>query len=148
MEKVFVRGAFNYDSDAVSNETGLKCDDLSLAKQEFLEESDINVLVDRFGLLGEPPSGINAPVYGDFSDVKDFTSAMQAIAQANESFDAMPAHVRARFQNNPALFVDFCSDEKNYEEASSLGLVFKKTPEANAPAQPGVKASDVPNDAG
>lgn len=147
MEKIVVRGAFNYDSDAVSNQTGLKCDDISLAKQEFLEESDINVLVDRFGLLGEPPTGVHAPVYGDFSHVKDFTSAMQAIALANESFDSMPAHVRARFQNNPAYFVDFCSDDKNYDEAVALGLVFKSTSEANAPDLSGVKAADVPNDA-
>ncbi len=133
--KVIVRCAFDYDSDAVSDETGLKCEDISLAKQEFLEESDINTIVDRFGLLGEVPSGIRAPVYGDFSDVRDFTSAMQALAQANESFEAMPANVRARFDNNPAKFVDFCSDDNNYDEAINLGLVFAKDTAATSGAK-------------
>ena len=133
--KIVVRGAFNYDSDLVSDETGLRCDDISLTKQEFLEESDINTIVERFGILGELPSGVAAPVYADFSEVFDFTTAMNAIAKANESFDAMPAHVRSRFDNNPAKFVDFCSDNANYDEAVKLGLVFPKTLEVPSGAK-------------
>ena len=34
----------------------------------------------------------------------------------------MPADVRARFNNDPALFVDFCSDEANLDEMRKLGL--------------------------
>ena len=39
---VFVRSGNNYDMQAVSDETGLLCEDASLAKQSFAEECDIN----------------------------------------------------------------------------------------------------------
>ena len=52
MEKVFCRSEYNYDRDKVSEETGLNCKDLSLAKQSFADECDINNIVKRFGLTG------------------------------------------------------------------------------------------------
>lgn len=131
----FLRSGYNYDTDEVSTSTGVDfivldpstgeyVPELSLTKQSFAEESDINVIVKRFGLTGQMPENVRAPTYADFSDVGDFHSAALAIAQANESFDAMPASTRARFNNNPAKFLDFCSDDQNYDEAVSLGLVF------------------------
>jgi len=119
----FVRSPYNYDLSLASDESGLRCEDISLAKQSFLEESDINCIVKRFGITGELPTGIRMPTYGDFHGVDDFHSAMNAVALAHEAFDAMPGEVRARFNNDPAAFVDFCSDDKNLEEARKLGLV-------------------------
>lgn len=123
MEPMFVRAAHNYDTDAASNEAGLACEDVSLAKQSFAEEVDINTLVRRFGIDGVVPVGVRMPTYGDFTGVHDFQSAMNAVAVAREAFDEMPAHVRARFHNDPAEFVAFCSDESNRPEAVKLGLV-------------------------
>lgn len=101
----------------------VKCLDRSRAKQEFAEECDINVIVKRFGLLGKLPQGVRMPQYGDFTGVESFHEAANAIAAANESFSAMPAEVRARFQNDPERFVQFCLDDANREEAIKLGLV-------------------------
>jgi phage internal scaffolding protein len=42
---------------------------------------------------------------------------------AQDSFLALPAKVRARFDNDPALFVDFASDEANRDELKALGLL-------------------------
>jgi phage internal scaffolding protein len=123
MAKVFVRSTFNYDMNAASDESGLRCDDVSLAKQEFAEECDINTIARRFGITGELPSGVRMPSYGDFSSVVDFHTAFNAVALANEAFETMPADVRSRFQNDPGKFVDFCSDESNRDEAIRLGLV-------------------------
>lgn len=125
MKAVFVRSAYNYDGDLASLEAGLSCADKSLAVQSAAEECDINTIVKRFGLTGQLPSGVRAPTYGDFTEVVDFQTAMNAIATARESFDTLPAHVRARFQNDPAAFVDFCSDDANRAEAVKLGLVFE-----------------------
>jgi len=130
MEKVFVRSEYNYDRDKASDESGLRCEDLSLTKQSFAEECDINTIVRRFGISGELPQNVVMPTYQDFEGVFDFQTAMNAILQANESFMSMPAEVRARFNNNPALFVDFCSDDANMEEAIKLGLVVKKRQDA------------------
>lgn len=124
---IFIRSAFNYDTDAVSAENGLKCPEPSLAVQSERDECDINTIVRRFGLSGELPSGVHMPTYDDFSHVYDFQSAANAIALARESFDAMPADVRSRFQNDPAQFVDFCSNDANRAEAERLGLVPTKS---------------------
>lgn len=126
MKVPFVRNPYNYDRDRASDDAGLRCDDLSLCKQSFAEEVDINTIVRRFHLTGELPTDVRAPQYVDFEGVFDFHSAMNAVARAGESFDRMPAHVRARFHNSPAEFVDFCSDAANRSEAVKLGLVFDK----------------------
>lgn len=147
MEKVFCRCEFNYDRDQASDLSGLLCEDISLTKQSFAEEVDINTIVKRFGITGEMPSGVRMPTYDDFTGVHDFHTAMNAIAQANESFDAMPAEIRSRFHNNPSEFVDFCSDDGNIEEARKLGLVpaASKLEEANMPtSHPPKEDKDAP----
>lgn len=119
----FIRTAYNYDMNAASDESGLECKDPTLTKQSFREEVDINTIIDRFHLSGELPTNIRMPVYEDFTGVFDFHSAMNAIAQAREAFDAMPAEVRTRFNNDPGAFVDFTADRNNLAEARKLGLV-------------------------
>lgn len=141
MSAPFVRSPYNYDRDAASDESGLDCSvdrDTgeylpSMTKQSFAEECDINTIVRRFGLTGELPEGVRAPTFGDFQDVPDYHSAMNAIRQADEAFFEMPAELRARFGNDAGLFVEFCSDEKNRDEAERMGLVLKKASEETMP---------------
>lgn len=128
---VIVRSLFAYDADAVSLETGLECRDKSLTVQDQRDEADINVLVERFGLTGQLPQNVRMPTYGDFEGVGDYHAALNALKAAEAAFMEMPADVRKRFDNNAGLFVDFCSDPKNREEAIKLGLV-----EVKASAQP------------
>lgn len=136
MHAPFVRSPYNYDVDQASDESGLKCGDVSLAVQDQRDEVDINTIVRRFGLTGQLPDNVSAPTYGDFTGVHDYHSAMNAVAKANEAFEEMPAEVRARFQNDPAAFVAFCSDDKNREEAVKLGLVFAKEAPVGVTPQP------------
>ncbi|UOF78979.1 scaffold protein [Microviridae sp.] len=119
----FVRSAYNYDRNAASDESGLSCPEPTRTKQEFADEADINTIVKRFGLGGQLPSGVVVPTYGDFEGVFDMHSAVQMVAAAEQAFMSMPADVRFRFDNNPALFVDFVSDESNRAEAQRLGIV-------------------------
>jgi len=133
--EVFLRTPYNYDTNAASDESGLACQDESRTKQSFAEEADINTIVRRFGVTGQLPTGIRAPTYGDFENVVDFHTAMNAIAQAGEAFDRMPAQVRARFHNNPAEFVDFCSDPANVAEMEKLGLTNTPKNGATSPVE-------------
>lgn len=119
---VTCRAPYAYDADAASDAAGLFCADATLAKQSFKDECDINVLVERFGLGATIPAGLRLPTYGDFTGVSDFHTAANAIAKANESFAALPASVRWRFENDPGQFVAFCSDEKNLPELRKMGL--------------------------
>lgn len=136
-QKIFIRTGNNYDMNAISIETGLSGFEKSLTQQHQKDEADINMIVKRFGLTGQLPSNIRMPSYGDFTDVIDYQSAMNAVKAAEESFMAMPAYVRNRFNNDPAKFVEFCSDEKNKDEAIKLGLVpQQKATEETPPAPP------------
>ena len=79
------------------------------------------------------------PQYGDFVDIPDFQSAMNAVIGAQRSFDALPANVRKRFANSPQALMEFMSDPENRDEAVRLGLVnppsasSSPTPEGAAP---------------
>jgi len=136
IQKVFVRAPYNYDTDVVSHETGLYCEDVSLAKQSFADECDINVIVARFGIGYEMPEGVVPPTYADFTGVMDFHTACNAIAQANEAFDALPAEVRYEFNNDPGRFVDFCSQEQNLPRLRELGLAVPAPEPEPSPAVP------------
>lgn len=122
---MFVRSGepFNYDTNEASDASGLKCEDVSLTKQSFAEEADINYIIRRFGLDGQLPSNVQMPMNGDFRNAPDFMSAMNLIVAAREGFMTLPAKIRSRFDNDPRKLVDFLSDEANRDEAVKLGIV-------------------------
>lgn len=130
IKSVFVRTPYNYDTSAASRLTGLSCPEPTRTRQDMKDECDINVIVERFGLM--PPIPLQRlPSYEDFSEVVDFHTAANAIALAREAFDRYPAHIRDHFHNDPGRFVDFCSDSGNRQDAIKLGLI--PTPPAPSP---------------
>lgn len=118
----FVRNPYNYDVDEASNEAGLACKDKSRTIHSQAQETNINEIVRKFHLTGELPQNVRLPTYGDFTGINSFHEAANAIAQANEQFDMLPAHIRARFHNDPGEFVEFCSNEDNAPELVKMGL--------------------------
>lgn len=123
MKVPFMRSPYNYDRDVASDESGIDCPEPTLAQQQFKDEADINVILERFGRTGELIAPVRVPQYGDFSQVNDFHTAMNAVRAAQEGFDAMPASIRARFNNDAGRFVDFVMDDSNRDEAIKLGLI-------------------------
>lgn len=126
---MFIRNPYNYDTNLASEESALYCEDPSRTKQSFKEECDINTILKRFNITGQLPVCPLQPQYGDFSGVFDYQTALNAVIAAQDSFNALPATLRNRFANDPAAFVDFCSDESNREEMIRLGLVIEKATE-------------------
>jgi len=126
---VFVRSPYNYSMDEASVSSGLVCEDPSLADQASLPETDLNLMMKRFGQGAELPEGFRAPRYGDFDQVSDFQTAMNAVRRAQESFDSLPAAMRSRFHNSPQELLEFLEDASNLDEAVKLGIV-------DAPAVP------------
>lgn len=122
----FVRNPYNYDSDLVSEETGLECKDESLTEQEHAQEADINYIAERFMRTGEMPQVLQLPTAGDFNGIFDFQTAMNQIAQAKLEFMKLPAKIRSRFENDPAQLLEFVQDESNYDEAVKLGFIEKR----------------------
>lgn len=113
------------------DDDGNPFDDPELAtKQCFRDECDINNIVNRFTKAGVlPPAPING-VYGDFSEIGSYQEALMKVQQVDDMFDALPAKLRSRFDNNPALFLDFIDNPDNHDELVKLGLV-----EANKPVE-------------
>lgn len=95
----------------------------TMTKQSFKDECDINLIMKRYSKSGVL-NHLNKYEgrYGDFGDGLDFQSAMGHVIKAQDMFDELPAHVRKRFANSPAEFLDFVSDPVNSEEMVKLGL--------------------------
>lgn len=131
------RVPWKYDVDAVSRETGLVCPEPSRAQQQFKDECDINNIAKNFGITGRLPENVRMPSFADFCDVVDYQTALNAARRASQSFMEMPANVRERFKNDPQLFLEFCSNDANRNEAISLGLVPSPPVSAEVPAPKG-----------
>lgn len=122
----FVRSPYNYDAAKVSDETGLKCEDPSLASQALAQECDINFIVEQF--IRSPEEMLAGhriqPQYGDFSELPtNYHEALNLVRDAESRFNSLPARVRTRFDNDPQKLLNFVADDKNYDEAVQLGLI-------------------------
>lgn len=112
-----------YDVDQASLSSALCTPEPTRTQQQFKDEVDINNIAKNFGMTGKLPQGVRMPTFGDFTEVEDYQTALNAARWAQHSFMQMPAEVRLRFENNPQAFLAFCSDSNNREEAIKLGLV-------------------------
>jgi len=121
----FLRTPYNYDPDAASNESGLHCEDASLAQQHFKDECDINNILRQFNITGLLPEAPLSPRYGDFTGIGDYHTALTQVIAAEDEFLSLPATLRARFENDPAQLIEFLDKPENLDEAISLGLVNK-----------------------
>lgn len=113
-----------HDFVNVEDPKGLDCSVLpSRTAQEFREEVDINTIAERYRLTGELPVNVPQVLEADFENVSSFQEAMNLVVAARESFDAMPAAVRAEYHNSAEEFVRRLSDPEEYATAERLGLV-------------------------
>ena len=134
-----------YDSDDLSHQTSLVCEEESLTHQEFAEESDINTIIDRFG-IGENPIEQHRWVTNiDIADApSNYQDVMNQLNEARDQFMSLPAKLRSQFDNDPHKFVEFMSDESNQDEWIRLGLATKR----EEPAEPAPMKVQVVNPAG
>lgn len=70
-----------------------------------------------------------------YSDVRgaDFQQALNVVANAQELFSELPSSWRKRFDNDPAVFLEFVNNPDNRQEALKLGLI---KPESQRPLEP------------
>lgn len=116
------------------------CREPTLTKQSEAAACDINLIMKNYDRTGLLPQAVKEAVFMDVSEVGDFRTALAVIQTAQEGFMRLPAVVRAEFRNDPAEFVDFCSDPGNRARLVELGLVEAETPPpvvaSVEPAQP------------
>lgn len=99
------------------------CDDVPMTQQSAKDECDINLIVEA-AKRGADLSQLTRPtMYGDFTGLPSYREALLMVNKARDMFMALDANVRKRFGNDPAEMLDFIADDKNRDEARSLGLL-------------------------
>lgn len=137
----FLRTPYNYNRDAASNETAIDTGTETPTQQQFKEDADINVIVERFGITGDWPENFNMPTAEVFVETMDFQTAQNAIVAAREEFQRLPAQTREQFDNDPHKLMRFLEDPDNRVKAEKLGLVNPRTPTPAPPGQTSAPAS-------
>ena len=92
-------------------------------QQHQKDECDINLIIKRhtpeqIALMATQNEG----QYGDATSI-DYHAAQNIIANANTMFNDLPSEIRNQFDNDPALFLDFTSNEENYAEMRKMGIM-------------------------
>lgn len=96
----------------------------SKAQQHMADECDINKIMEKYEKTGLV-THVNR-FQGDYSDYldtpEDLHDAMNRVIEAENMFMTLPAKVRARYDNDPAKFLDFVdkADDKALNEAGLL----------------------------
>lgn len=93
------------------------------ARQSMKDECDINNIVARYartGMVSHMARG--APVYVDVSELGDYREVVDRIARAERVFAALPAKVRAAFDNSAPAFMDACLDPSQADRLVELGV--------------------------
>lgn len=101
----------------------------SLTRQAFKDECDVNNVVQRWlktGVVDHVRSSSNQQ-FLDCTQVNDYHNALNVVINAENAFNELSAHVRERFDNDPAKYLAFMSDAANTEEAIKLGLATRSS---------------------
>lgn len=110
----------------------------SLTQQQYKEDCDVNLIMEKYMKLGQmPPFDPDQVVYGDMTSLPSYQEALDVVKKAGDLFLEIPAQIRQRFGNDPQQLMDFLASEKEDDIAESykLGLRHKKpvTPDPNKP---------------
>lgn len=114
------KGLREYDAALVSIETGLDTGRETLVQQHLKEEVDVNTIVRRFGLVSALPAWSREGLYGDFTDIVDFDSALARISRTQDAFLKLPAEVRDRFKNDPGELVRYAQSVSEEEFVAAM----------------------------
>lgn len=97
---------YNHDTNFESDRTATYTPEPSLTKQEFVEEQDINTILDRLAKTGEVPNIVLPEHFLDLSGRTDYFTMASKIADTNRLFYQLDASLRGEFLNDPARWAD------------------------------------------
>lgn len=135
----------DWTGEVTDPKTGELVKEPSMTKQSFVAECDINNIVHAFSQTGQI-AHINeraaAGAFVDLPDSLDYQQAVELARAGDAAFMALPAQIRARFDNDPARFLDFVEDPANQQELIELGLATDMRPQAPPAAPSGPPSND------
>ena len=120
--------------------------DKPLTEQSHRDETNINNIVKRHGMdLIAKTAALSTPEYiMDDDPTNDFMEAMLIVTKAQQTFEQLPSELRAKFENQPAKFMDFIHNPENIDQMVEMGLVNAPQPEPS-PIQVEVITPTVPD---
>ncbi len=106
-------------------------------KQSFSDEVNINKIMAKYTRTGVVPQiNLKKPLYGDFSNVQDYLSAVSKVRESEAAFMSLPAEVRARTENDPGKFLEWVTNEDNKAEIVGFGLASQEAADLMWPPPP------------
>ena len=102
-----------------------------MTQQHFKEQCDINRILDAYKVkaramgvsVAELMPKLGSEQFLDVSNLDDYLTSQNRIAQVNQMFEALPAEVRRSYNDNPANFVAALGDSRNYRKFADLGIM-------------------------
>jgi hypothetical protein len=98
-----LRTPYNYDRDEVSKNTALISDSETLTQQNFRDETDLNIMIRKYGVL--PVSEVNWKEFDATVIPQDYQQLQNMLREADQAFMDLPAEVRKAADNDPQKFL-------------------------------------------
>lgn len=111
---------YNHDTNFESDRTAHFSNELSKTKQEFVQEADINTIMNRVLKLGEVPPIVMPEHFLDLTTRKTHFEMQEAIAETNAMFYTLPANIREKHLNDPARWADAVVNATNARDGAAL----------------------------
>ena len=105
-----LRTPYNYDRDGVSKNTALISDSETLTQQNFRDETDLNIMIRKYGVL--PVSEVNWKEFDATVIPKDYQALQNMLLEADQAFMELPAEVRKAADNDPTKFLAMVEAEQ------------------------------------
>lgn len=115
--------AVNWTGEVYDVKTKKMVKEPSMTKQEFKDECDVNNIIKEFSVTGMAQHLSQRPeLFEDLPQPFELQDALNMAAQAQASFMAVPAKIRAQFENDPVAFMAFVHDPANQQQLIEWGL--------------------------
>lgn len=103
-----------------------------VARQEFRDEADINVLLKRYGVGNGPP--LRDPIYGEVDYDMDLQGAYTAVRTAREAFQRLPEAVRQVYPTWEQVLAGIGAGKVTVDETGTPQLVTETTNQVTPPS--------------
>lgn len=113
---------------------GVKFEKPSMTQQHFKDECDINNILAAYHIkarsmgvsVSELIPKLGSEQFADVSNLDDYLTAQNRIAQVNQIFESLPSEVRRSYNDDPRNFVAALGDSNNYAKFADLGIFDKQ----------------------
>jgi len=105
-----------------------------ITKQEFKDECDINTILASYARTGNLTHVTSQQAtFQDLPDALDFQEGLNMVLAAQEAFAGLPADIRDRYKNDPAIFLSALEEPSERPYLTEKG-VFKSPPPPPEPS--------------